>query len=353
MSTASTIPWLTAPVAIPDEKSRQAAQARQKTLTKPPGALGQLERIAIRLAALQGTATPNVEQVHITVFAADHGIAAEGVSAFPQEVTVQMVYNILDGGAAINVLARHIKSEICVVDIGVDGDLEHLALINKKVKHGTNNITKGQAMTPTEVTKALEIGIEQAEKAKADNISILATGEMGIGNTTSASALFAELLPCKVEDITGRGTGINDDQLQHKISVIKKSLNVNKNNFSTPLETLAAIGGLEIAGIAGLIIGAAANRIPAVIDGFISSAAALVACRMNPIIKDYLFYSHLSAEKGHKTFYELFNAEPTIDLGMRLGEGTGAALTISLIEAAVKIYNEMATFESAGVSNND
>jgi len=336
-----------------DNKLDKKIYNHLNSLTKPVGSLGKLENMAMKFCKITNTTEPVFNKKRIVLFAADHGVTEEGVSAFPKEVTVQMVYNILDGGAAINVLARHIKSEICVVDIGIDGDLEHLALINKKVKHGTNNITKGQAMTLMEVTKALEIGIEQAEKAKADNISILATGEMGIGNTTSASALFAVLLQCKVEDITGRGTGINDDQLQHKISVIKKSLNVNKNNFSTPLETLAAIGGLEIAGIAGLIIGAAANRIPVVIDGFISSAAALVACRMNPIIKDYLFYSHLSAEKGHKTFYELFNVEPTIDLGMRLGEGTGAALTISLIEAAIKIYNEMATFESAGVSNND
>jgi nicotinate-nucleotide--dimethylbenzimidazole phosphoribosyltransferase len=264
-----------------------------------------------------------------------------------------MVYNILDGGAAINVLTRHTKSELNIVDIGVKGKIEHLALINKKIKHGTNNIAKNTAMTLDETYKALEIGIEQAQNAKTDQIDILATGEMGIGNTTSASALLAELLPCSIEDITGKGTGISDKQLKHKINIIKKTLEINKNNFSTPLETLAAIGGLEIAGITGLIIGAVANRIPVVVDGFISSAAALVACRMNSNIKDYLFFSHLSAEKGHKTFYDLFNVQPTIDLQMRLGEGTGATLTINLIEASVKIYNEMATFETAGVSNND
>ncbi len=332
---------------------KKEIQNHLNSLTKPVGSLGKLEEIAMKFCLITDTAKPVLKKKRIVLFAGDHGVTEEGISAFPKEVTVQMVYNILDGGAAINVLARHISSELSVVDVGVDGKLEHLALIDKKIKRGTDNITNGTAMTLNEATKALEVGIEQAEKAKAEHIDILATGEMGIGNTTSASALFAQLLPCNVEDITGRGTGIDDEQLQHKISIIKKILEVNKNNFVSPLQTLAAIGGLEIAGITGLILGAAANRIPIVIDGFISSAAALVACKMNPLVENYLFYSHLSAEKGHKTFYDLFKVEPTINLQMRLGEGTGAALTINLIEAAIKIYNEMATFESAGVSNND
>ncbi len=334
-------------------KLKKDIQNHLDSLTKPLGSLGKLEEMAMKFCLITNTVKPVLKKKRIVLFAGDHGVTEEGISAFPKEVTVQMVYNILDGGAAINVLARHSNSELSVIDVGVDGKLEHLALIDKKIKRGTNNIAKGTAMTINEATKALEVGIEQAEKAKAEHIDILATGEMGIGNTTSASALFAQLLPCNVEDITGRGTGINDEQLQHKISTIKKILDVNKNNFTSPLQTLAAIGGIEIAGITGLILGAASNRIPIVIDGFISSAAALVACKINPLVENYLFYSHLSAEKGHKTFYDLFKAEPTINLQMRLGEGTGAALTINLIEAAIKIYNEMATFESAGVSNND
>ncbi len=322
-------------------------------LTKPVGSLGKLEDMAKQFCLITNTAKPILNKKRILLFAGDHGVTEEGISAFPKEVTVQMVYNILNGGAAISVLANHIGAELNVVDIGVAGKIEHPQLINKKVKNGTDNIAVGEAMSLEETRKALEVGIELADKAKADGVNLLATGEMGIGNTTSASALFAQLLPCEVEEITGRGTGIDDTQLQNKIRVIKKAIEVNEKNFTTPLQTLAAIGGLEIAGIAGLILGAVANKIPIVVDGFISSAAALVACKMNTNVEDYLFYSHQSAEKGHKTFYKLFNAEPTIDLNMRLGEGTGAALTINLIEASVKIYNEMATFKSAGVSSND
>lgn len=321
-------------------------------LTKPVGSLGKLEDMAKQFCLITNTTKPILTKKRIVLFAGDHGVTEEGVSAFPKEVTVQMVYNILNNGAAISVLANHIGAELDVVDIGVAGKIEHPQLINKKIKIGTNNIAVGKAMSLEETTRALEVGIEIADKAKVDDVNLLATGEMGIGNTTSASALFARLLPCEVEEITGRGTGIDDTQLQNKVRVIKKAIKRNKNNLTTPLETLAAIGGLEIAGITGLIIGAVANKIPIVVDGFISSSAALVACRMNTNVEDYLFYSHQSAEKGHKTFYKLFNAEPTIDLNMRLGEGTGAALTINLIEASIKIYNEMATFESAGVSNN-
>ena len=328
-------------------------QNHLNSLTKPIGSLGKLEDMAMQYCLITNTDRPTFNKKRIVLFAGDHGVTAEGVSAFPKEVTVQMVYNILGGGAAISVLAKHIGAELKVVDVGVDGTLEHPELLSHKVKSGTDNMAVGNAMTVDEAVQAIEVGIKLAYNAKVDGINILGTGEMGIGNTTSASALFATLLPCNVEDITGRGTGIDDTQLQNKITVIKKVLDTNKNNFNTPLKTLAAIGGLEIAGIVGLIIGAAANRIPIVVDGFISSAAALVACKMNPTIEEYLFYSHKSAEKGHETFYNLFNVEPTIDLNMRLGEGTGAALTISLIEASVKIYNEMATFESAGVSNND
>ncbi len=328
-------------------------QTHLNQLTKPIGSLGKLEDMAMHYCLISNTVKPVLSKKRIVLFAGDHGVTAEGVSAFPKEVTVQMVHNILSGGAAISVLANHINAELKVVDMGIDGIIEHPKLINRKVKSGTNNMVLGTAMSLAEAEQALEVGIELAVKAKADGVHILGTGEMGIGNTTSASALFAILLPCNVEDITGRGTGIDDEQLQTKITVIKKVLDINKNNLDTPLKTLAAIGGLEIAGITGLIIGAAANRIPVVIDGFISSVAALVACKLNSKIEDYLLYSHMSAEKGHKTFYNLFNVEPTINLKMRLGEGTGAALTIGLIEASIKIYNEMATFESAGVSNND
>jgi nicotinate-nucleotide--dimethylbenzimidazole phosphoribosyltransferase len=328
-------------------------QNHLNSLTKPIGSLGKLENFAMKFALIKNTPHPELKKKRIILFAADHGVTKEGVSAYPKEVTKQMVYNILNGGAAINVFAGHIDADLNVVDIGIDGMVEHSNLFNRKIKNGTSNATEKPAMTLHEAVKAIETGIEFAERAKSDKIDIIATGEMGIGNTTAASALFAALLPCNVKDITGKGTGIDEKKLKKKAEVIKKMLNKNNEKLTNPVNTLAAVGGLEIAGIVGLIIGAAANRIPVVIDGFISSAAALTAYKINPIIEQYTFHSHLSAEKGHKLFYKALNTEPALDLKMRLGEGTGAALTIGLIEASIKIYNEMATFESAGVSNND
>ena len=278
-------------------------------------------------------------------------MADEGVSAFPKAVTPQMVRNMLAGGAAINVLARHAGAESCVVDMGVDDPLENApGLIRRKVRRGTANMAKGPAMSREEAVRALEAGIELAQSAAAEGVRMLGTGDMGIANTTPSSALFAALLPCPVEEITGRGTGIDDAVLTHKIEVIKRSLEVNRARLADPLEALAAVGGFEIAGIAGLVLGGASRRVPVVVDGFISSAGALVACRMKPAVRDYLFFSHKSNEAGHAVFLRLFGAEPLLDLGLRLGEGTGAALAMGLVEAAVKVYNEMATFRSAGVS---
>ena len=287
----------------------------------------------------------------IFTFAADHGVVEEGISAFPKAVTPQMVQNMLSGSAAINVLARHVGAEVSVIDMGVDEDFgDSAGLLNRKIRKGTNNIAQGPAMTELEAKQALQAGIELAQQAADEGMSLIGTGDMGIGNTTPSSALFAALLPCDVERITGKGTGISDDGLARKIKVIKKALAINSNRLSTPLGALAALGGFEIAGICGLILGAASRRVPVVVDGFISSAGALVACRMCESIKDYLFFSHCSNEKGHKTFYSIFGAQPILDLNMRLGEGTGAALAMSIIESSVKIYNEMATFSSAGVS---
>lgn len=321
------------------------------SLTKPLGSLGKLENIVLQYCLITGRVTPEIGKKQIVVFAADHGVTSEGISAYPKEVTPQMVQNILNGGAAINVLAQHIGAEVRVVDIGVAASFESApGLWNRKVKPGTANIAAGPAMTEAEVIQAIETGIEMAANAKQNGVSLLGTGEMGIGNTTPSSALFAALLPCNVEEITGRGTGIDDQKLAHKVDIIKKALAVNKNKLSGPLSTLAALGGFEIAGICGLILGAAAHRIPVVVDGFISSAGALAACKICEAAKDYLFFSHCSAEKGHQTFFELFDAQPILDLDLRLGEGTGAALAMSIIEASVKLYNEMATFDSASVA---
>ncbi len=329
-------------------------QAHLNNLTKPPGSLGKLEDLAARYCLIQNTPIPTLGKKRIVTFAADHGVAAEGVSAYPKEVTPQMVMNMVAGGAAVNVLAGHEGADVQIVDIGVDADFDGAAgLINKKVRLGTANIARGPAMSIAEANQAVTVGIELALQAKAEGVFILGTGEMGIANTTASSAVFAHLLPCPVDSITGRGTGIDDDTLKHKVEVIERALEANKDRLNTPLETLAAVGGLEIAGICGLVLGAAANRIPVVVDGFISSAGALVACRMCPQVSDYLFFSHLSEEAGHRVFFEHFNTWPLLDMKMRLGEGTGAALAMNLLEAAVKIYNEMATFDSAGVSNKD
>jgi nicotinate-nucleotide--dimethylbenzimidazole phosphoribosyltransferase len=325
--------------------------ARLDSLTKPPGSLGDLEDIAVQYCLARGTLTPHLGKKIIFSFAGDHGVVDEGVSAYPGEVTRQMVRNMLSGGAAVNVLARHAGAEVRVVDIGVAGSPEEAeGLIVKKVRPGTANMAEGPAMTKEEARQAVEVGIGLARDAADEGATLIGTGEMGIGNTTPSSALLASLLPCGVREATGRGTGIDGKTLARKITVIERSLEANRVSLTDPLQALAAVGGLEIAGICGLILGAASKKVPVAVDGFISSAGALVACRLCPHAVDYLFFSHLSAEAGHKVFFEHFHARPLLDLGMRLGEGTGAALAMFLIEAAVRVYTEMATFESAGVS---
>lgn len=333
-----------------DRSLEPAIRAHLDQLTKPPKSLGRLEDLAAQYCLITNTSKPILGRKKIFTFAGDHGVAAEGVSAYPQEVTSQMVVNMLAGGAAVNVLAGHAGAELSVIDVGVaDPLVEAPGLIRRKIKSGTGNITSGPAMSLEETGQAIETGIELARSAASEGITLIGTGEMGIANTTPSSALFAVLLPCPVEDITGRGTGIDDAGLIKKIEVIKRALMVNQGKCTDTLSTLAALGGLEIAAISGLCLGAASARIPVVVDGFISSAGALVACRLCPPVKDYLFFSHRSEEAGHGTFLRIFKAEPILDLRMRLGEGTGAALAMTIIEAAVKIYKGMATFSSAGV----
>lgn len=334
-----------------DPNLRAVVQGRLDSLTKPAGSLGHLEELAVRYCLAVHSSKPQTAGKRIFTFAGDHGVVVEGVSAYPGEVTPQMVRNILDGGAAVSVLARHAGIEVEVVDIGVDDPLaDAQGLIAKKVRSGTSNIAEGPAMTLKEARKAVEAGIELAQKAAAENVTLVGTGEMGIGNTTASSAVFSVLLPCSVKDVTGAGTGIDAQTLNHKVAVIERALEANRGRLTDPLNVLAAVGGLEIAGICGLILGAASRRLPVVVDGFISSAGALAACRMDSRVMDYLFFSHLSSEAGHSVFFDMHNIRPLLDLGMRLGEGTGAALGMFIIEAAVKIYNEMATFDSAGIS---
>lgn len=334
-----------------DRTLLKGAYARLDSLTKPPGSLGRLEEIAAWYCMATGTLSPALGPKRIVVFAGDHGVSDEGVSAYPKAVTAQMVRNMISGGAAINVLARHGRADVRVVDIGVENHFEKAeGLIRQKIRPGTGNIAKGPAMSRGEAELAVAVGIEMARQACDDKIAILATGDMGISNTTASSAVLATLLPCDVREVVGRGTGIDDEALGKKVRVVERVLAVNHDRLRDPLDALAAVGGLEIAGIAGLILGGAARRIPLVVDGFISSAGALVACKMAPAAKDYLLFSHCSAEAGHRTFFDRMGVRPLLDLGMRLGEGTGAALALHLIEAGVKVYLEMATFDTAGVS---
>jgi nicotinate-nucleotide--dimethylbenzimidazole phosphoribosyltransferase len=335
-----------------DRSLESEIRAHLDNLTKPPGSLGFLEDLATGYCLMAGTTAPRLGKKRIVTFAGDHGVAAEGVSAFPSEVTPQMVYNMLGGGAAINVLTRHVGADLLVVDIGVADPLEGASgLVKEKVKAGTDNISTGPAMSEEEAIQAIQVGVDLANGAADDGVTLLGTGEMGIANTTPSSALYASLIPCSVVEVTGRGTGIDDDGLQNKIKVIERALEVNSHLLTDPLRTLAALGGMEIAGICGLILGAAGRRVPVLVDGFISSAAALVAIRLRESVSDYLFFSHCSAEAGHRTFFDRMAIRPILDLDLRLGEGTGGALAMQVIEAAVKIYNEMATFDSAGVSS--
>ena len=327
------------------------AQARLDRLTKPVGSLGRLEELAARYVMITGELKPQLPRGAVFTFAADHGVTAEGVSAYPSAVTPQMVLNFLRGGAAVNVLARHAGIEVRVVDIGVNFDFDAApGLIHKKVMPGTNNLLVEPAMSPAQAEQALQVGIELAREAAQQGIGLIGTGEMGIGNTTASSAITAVMTGRPVFEVTGRGTGIDDTSHAHKIEVIQRALALHRLNQADAMQVLAKVGGLEIAGLAGLMLGAAAARIPVVLDGFIAGAAALIAVGLQPRCKDYLIASHRSVERGHQAILEHLGLKPLFDLDLRLGEGTGACLGISLVFAAIKILTEMATFDEAGVS---
>ena len=327
------------------------AQARLDRLTKPVGSLGRLEELAARYVMITGELKPQLPRGAVFTFAADHGVTAEGVSAYPSAVTPQMVLNFLRGGAAVNVLARHAGIEVRVVDIGVNFDFDAApGLIHKKVMPGTNNLLIESAMSPAQAEQALQVGIELARESAQQGIGLIGTGEMGIGNTTASSAIAAVMTGRPVFEVTGRGTGIDDVSHAHKIEVIQRALALHRLNRTDAMQVLAKVGGLEIAGLAGLMLGAAAARIPVVLDGFIAGAAALIAVGLQPRCKDYLIASHRSVERGHQAILEHLGLKPLFDLDLRLGEGTGACLGISLVFAAIKILTEMATFDEAGVS---
>ncbi len=337
-----------------DEAAMTAARTRQADLTKPEGSLGRLEDLSIQLAGIQGKASPTMEKKAMFTLAGDHGVVKEGVGNWPQEVTAQMVQNFLHGGAAINVLCRVAGARIIFADLGVASDLPaDPQLIVKKVGHGTGDICLGPAMTREQAVQAIEAGIELVNTESGSGLDIAGTGDMGIGNTTASSAVFAAFTGKTATEVTGRGTGLDDEQLAAKVGLVKKALDVNKPDGKDALDVLSKVGGFEIGGLAGVMLGAAAKRVPVVIDGFISGAAALVATRLAPQVKDYLIAAHTSAEAGHQSMLNSLGYDPLLDLGMRLGEGTGAALGIIICEAAARTLNEMATFAEAGVSEGE
>ena len=337
-----------------DKSYFEKAQERLDSLTKPQGSLGRLEEVAARVVAIREDLRPKADKKIIFTFAGDHGVTDEGVSAFPKEVTPQMVFNFLNGGAGINVLARQAGADVAVVDIGVDFDFKGVpGLLHRKVVQGTRNMAKGPAMSREEAERCLLMGIDIAEEYAKKGYNLFGTGEMGIGNTTPSSAIIAVISGKDVAEVTGKGTGIDGPAFDNKVKVIKKAIEVNSPDRSDPIDVVAKVGGAEIAGIAGLCLGAASKRIPVLIDGFISTAGALIAYEIEPKVKEYMISSHKSVEAGHKFMLEYMGLKPLVDLDFRLGEGTGAAIGMNIVESAVRIYNEMATFAEASVAGSD
>ncbi|HEY7139337.1 MAG TPA: nicotinate-nucleotide--dimethylbenzimidazole phosphoribosyltransferase [Methylomirabilota bacterium] len=335
-------------IVVPDERLAATARQRLDSLTKPRGSLGRLEDLVVRVVVMTGSAMPRVDAPVIFTLAGDHGVATEGVSAYPQAVTAQMVENFARGGAGVNVLARHVGARVVVANFGVAAPLgERAGIVERRIAPGTRSITKGPAMTREEAVRAIAEGAALVEAAAPDCVG---TGEMGIGNTTAASALTAALTGADPAMVTGRGTGVADDVWVAKVDAVRRALGANRQDAGDALGVLAALGGFEIAGLVGVVLAGAARRVPVVLDGFIATAGALVAARLAPAARDYMIAAHRSAEPGHVRQLEALGLTPYLELGMRLGEGTGAALGIGLLRAALACYREMATFKEAGVS---
>ena len=334
-----------------DAAAMRRARARQNNLTKPRGSLGRLEDVSVQLAGIFGTDKPQVHGRIVIIAAGDHGVIAQGVSGYPQEVTVQMVHNFLAEGAAINVLSRRLGVRRVIVDAGVAGELPRSPEIRRIcIGRGTGDITRGPAMTRAQAQQCIVAGINLAAEAADTGADLIGTGDMGIGNTTPSSAIVAALTGRPPQDTTGRGTGRTPGELAHKVAVVRQALEVNTPAPGDPLDVLAKVGGFEIGVLAGLVLGGALMRRVVVLDGFISGAAALIACSLSPYARDYLIASHRSAEKGHRAVLSHLKLRPLLDLGLRLGEGTGAVLAMPVIEGAAACLTEMATFEEAGVS---
>ncbi|UWG95454.1 nicotinate-nucleotide--dimethylbenzimidazole phosphoribosyltransferase [Dehalobacter sp. DCM] len=344
---------LTSGITALDTEAMAAMQNRVDAKIKPLGSLGVLEDIARQLAGIYGTATPKINKKAVLLMAGDHGVTEEGVSAAPQEITKQMFYSYLRGGAGINVLANSAGAQVICTDIGIATSLDRPELMAYRVKNGTNNMAKGPAMTRQEAIQALLTGAKIASEAIASGINVLATGEVGIGNTTPSAALISVFTGHSVEDVTGRGTGLKDDALINKQNVIKCAIEINHCDPAAPIDTLAKIGGLEIAALVGAILEAAYQRVPIVLDGIISSAAALTATKLAPLSTSYMIASHSSEELGQHLALHQLGLRPRLDMHMRLGEGTGAALMFPIIETALKVADEMATFAEAAVTTGD
>lgn len=355
-----------------DQEAMKRATERHSQLTKPVGSLGLLEEIGIRLAGIQGEMIPTVTPAAIVVMAGDHGVTEEGVSAFPSEVTVQMILNFMNGGAAINALARNAGADVHVVDIGVKSDIpfrpsadgrddasgDSTGLLSsrlwiEKVRYGTGNMAKGPAMTREEAERGLAVGWETGRRLHEQGYKIVVLGEMGIGNTTVSAAIASVLTGIPVREVAGAGTGLTSEGVRRKIEAVEKAIRVNAPDPADPVDVLAKVGGLEVAGLAGLTLSCAAHRVPVVVDGFITSAAALVASKIEPAVLPYLLGSHRSAEPGHRVVLDALGVRPLFDFAMRLGEGSGAALALPIIQGAVRVLREMATFAEAGVANAD
>lgn len=343
--------WLDLSVQPLDQEAMDRARARQGTLTKPPGSLGRLEDLAIRMAGWQGTERPAVDRVRIVVFAADHGVAVEGVSAFPQEVTGEMIRNFAAGGAAISVLARQLGAQLEVVDVGAARETGALpGVIDRRVAGGTANFCEGPAMTEGQLADALAAGRDAVERARNEGAQLFIGGEMGIANTTAASAIACALLDRPPEVLAGPGTGLKPEGVQHKVRVLERALALHRARLDGPLQVLQYLGGFEIAALTGAYIACAQEGLPVLVDGFIATGAALAAVRLRPDIAPWLTLTHASAEPGHRGMVEALGERPLLDLGMRLGEGSGAAVAVPLLRLAAALHNEMATFAEAGVS---
>ncbi|MFP4158826.1 MAG: nicotinate-nucleotide--dimethylbenzimidazole phosphoribosyltransferase [Desulfobacterales bacterium] len=340
-------------IVLPDEKYEKKAALRLNEQARPNGSLGMLEDTAIRLAGIAGSLDVRLDKKVIVTCAGDHGVVDEGVSLFPREVTAQMVYNFVDGGASINVLARHAGASVRAADLGVDHDFDpHLPIFHRKIAKGTGNIRREKAMSRQQAVDSIEAGILIArELAENPGVNLLGTGDMGIGNTTPSSAVIAAFSGIEPEKLTGRGTGIDDETFSHKVRVITDALELHKPDPQDPLDVLAKVGGFEIGGLAGLVLGAAALKIPVVCDGLIATAGALIACDLAPAAKSCLFTSHKSLEAGHRFMIERLGIEPLLDLKLRLGEGTGAALAMEIMDASTRVLAEIRTFEEVSIRN--